>query len=102
MNAAQELLTRVQSLGVKVALGPGGKLMVSPPGKLPEELREQLRQRKGEVLALLNQQPALWPCRPCGRPAEIEAVEPSLDGTSMLTFWTCAPCGVWAVTPSTP
>jgi hypothetical protein len=38
MTAAQELLTRVQSLGVKVGLGTNGKLRVSPPGALPEEL----------------------------------------------------------------
>ncbi len=40
---------------------PGGKLEVKPAGKLPEELREQLRQRKAEVLALLNRQQAPSP-----------------------------------------
>ena len=42
-----------------------------------------------------------WPCPHCGNPAEIEAVERSLDGTRMLTFWRCEPCQIWAVTPST-
>jgi hypothetical protein len=42
-----------------------------------------------------------WPCRHCGKPAEVEAVEPSLDGTRTLTLWHCEPCQMWAVTPST-
>ncbi len=45
--------------------------------------------------------PSPWPCPHCGQPAEIEAVEPSLDGQRMLTFWNCQRCQVWAVTPST-
>ena len=45
--------------------------------------------------------PSPWPCPHCGSPAEIEAVEPRRDRTRMLTFWHCAPCQVWAVTPST-
>jgi hypothetical protein len=42
-----------------------------------------------------------WPCPHCGREATIEAVEPSLDGERMLTFWHCEPCQSYAVTPST-
>ena len=42
-----------------------------------------------------------WPCPHCGRPAEIESVEPSLDRQRMLTYWHCTPCQVWAVTPDT-
>lgn len=38
MTGARELLSRVESLGVKVALSAEGKLRVSPPGVLPEEL----------------------------------------------------------------
>ncbi len=45
--------------------------------------------------------PSPWLCPHCGNPAEIEAVEPSLDGTRTLTFWNCQRCQVWAVTPST-
>ncbi len=98
-----EVLTRCRDLGVILAASPDGKLRATPPGKLPEDLREQLRRCKAEVLALLNrrQEPSPWPCRHCGQPAEVEAVEPSLDGTRTLTFWTCEPCGVWAVTPNT-
>lgn len=42
-----------------------------------------------------------WPCPHCGRPATIEAVEPSLDRQRMLTFWHCEPCQSYAVTPDT-
>lgn len=45
--------------------------------------------------------PSPWPCPHCGRPAEIEAVEPRrLDGV-LLTFWNCQRCQTWAVTPAT-
>ncbi len=95
-----ELLADLCNQGFQLRPLPGGKLEVKPASKLPEELREQLRQRKAEVLALLTQTQATpWPCRHCGNPAEIEAVEPSLDGTRMLTFWHCEPCQIWAVTP---
>jgi hypothetical protein len=45
--------------------------------------------------------PPAWPCERCGKPAEIEAVEPSLDGQRMLTYWHCPPCQTWGVTPDT-
>lgn len=98
-----ELLTDLSRQGFILRPLPDGKLEVKPASKLPEELREQLRQRKAEVLALLNrrQEPSPWLCPHCGNPAEIEAVEPSLDGTRTLTFWNCQRCQVWAVTPST-
>ena len=94
-----ELLTDLQRQGFILRPLPGGKLEVRPASKLPEELRQELKQRKAEVLALISQQP--WLCPHCGRPAEIEAVEPSLDGARRLTYWTCSRCQVWAVTPST-
>lgn len=97
-----ELLADLQSRGFILRPLPDGKLEVKPASRLPEDLREELKQRKAEVLAALTQQPASpWPCLHCGKPAEIEAVEPSRDGTRMLTFWHCAPCQVWAVTPNT-
>lgn len=40
-----------------------------------------------------------WPCRHCGKPANIETLEPSADGQRMLTFWHCPPCQTWGVTP---
>jgi hypothetical protein len=42
-----------------------------------------------------------WPCRHCGKPAEIEEVQPSFDGTRALTLWHCEPCQTWGVTPDT-
>ena len=42
-----------------------------------------------------------WLCERCGNPAEIEAVERSVDRQRMLTYWHCEPCQVWAVTPDT-
>ena len=102
MSDVQTLLARCQELGATLAPGPDGKLKVRAPAPLPEELREELRQRKAEVLTLLTQQQASpWPCRHCGRPAEIEAVEPSRDGQRTVTFWCCKPCQTWAVTPDT-
>jgi TubC N-terminal docking domain len=92
-----EVLSRCHELGVILAVSPQGKLRATPPGKLPEELREQLRQRKAEVLALLTQQSAVWPCPHCGQPAEIEDVCPSLDGQRTLTLWRCEPCETWGV-----
>ena len=93
----QEVLSRCRELGVILAPGPQGKLRVSPPGVLSEELREELKRRKAEVLALLR----LWPCERCGEPAELEAVEPRNDAGVWLTYWHCLPCQTWAVTPST-
>jgi len=103
---ADLLIFKCRGLGVTLAPGPEGKLRVSPPGVVPEDLREALRQHKGEILALLNQsaRPTLypvWPCEHCGQPAEIEAVGPSLDGQRTLTFWNCQPCQTWGVTPDT-
>ena len=40
-----------------------------------------------------------WPCEHCGTPAEIEAIELSLDGQPMLTYWHCEPCQTHGVTP---
>src|SRR5262249_47390101 len=70
---ADILLTKCREFGVTLAPGADGKLRVTPRGRLPEALREALRQRKAEVLALLIRQPSPWPCTHCGKPAEIEA-----------------------------
>jgi hypothetical protein len=99
MTDVQALLARCQELGTTLTPGPDGKLKVRAPAPLPEALRQELKQRKAEVLALLSQQPAPWPCPHCGTPAEIEAVGPSLDGQRVLTYWHCPPCQTWGVTP---
>jgi hypothetical protein len=97
-----EVVSRCRDLGVILAPGPGEKLRVSPPGRLPEDLRAELRKHKGEVLLLLRQTQATpWPCRHCGQPAVIEDVCPSPDGSWTLTLWHCEPCQTWGVTPDT-
>jgi hypothetical protein len=99
---AIELLVTLQRQGFNLTPLPEGKLAVKPAEKLTDSLREALRQRKVEVLALITQvQAPSWPCPHCGNPAEIEAIEPSADGQRVLTFWHCEPCQVWAVTPNT-
>ena len=54
---AHALLTDLQRQGFTLRPLAGGRVEVSPASKLPQELREQLRQCKGEVLALLNPRP---------------------------------------------
>ena len=53
---AGELLTELQRQGFTLTPLPGGKLEVKPASRLPQELRAELKQRKAEVLALLQQQ----------------------------------------------
>src|ERR1700741_4427943 len=48
------LLSGCSKLGVILGVGPDGKLRVSPPGKLSEDLKRELRQHKQELLALLT------------------------------------------------
>ena len=64
--------------------------------KVPEQREEDKFPKNASPVS-----PSPWPCPHCGRPADIESVEPSLDGQRMLTFWHCEPCQVWAVTPNT-
>src|SRR5215468_6875763 len=49
-----ELLEQCCRYGVTLTPAPEGKLRVSPPGKLPDDLREALKQHKAEVLVLLT------------------------------------------------
>ena len=52
---AHELLADLQKQGFHQIPLPGGKLEVRPASKLPEDLRQELRQQKAEVLALLRE-----------------------------------------------
>lgn len=56
MSDVQTLLTRCQQLGAELIPTPHGTLKVKSAAPLPEALREALKQRKGEVLAFLNEQ----------------------------------------------
>jgi hypothetical protein len=54
MSDVQTLLTRCLELGATLTPGPEGKLKIQAPAPLPEELRQELKQRKPEILALLE------------------------------------------------
>ena len=120
MNEAAALLARCQKHGITLRPGEGGKLKVSPPPeRLPEELREELKrhkqeilalltteapaplpeelkQHKAEALALLTQHPALpWPCPGCGGPVRLE---PAAEEHAPTRFWTCPKCSTWGAT----
>jgi hypothetical protein len=57
MNAV-ELVTTLQRQGFTFIPLPGGKLAVKPADRITDDLRQQIRQCKGEVLALLE--PVTW------------------------------------------
>jgi len=101
MNDIRLLLARCREMGAEFIPTPDGKLKVRAPTPLPEELQAELKRCKAEVLTLLTQQPTPWPCPRCGKPAEIEAVEPRQDDGVLLTYWHCEPCQTRAVTPAT-
>lgn len=61
MSDVQALLVRCRVLGAEFALTPDGKLKVRAPAPLPEELQEELRRHKTELLAVLTQQSAEAP-----------------------------------------
>lgn len=54
MSRAQELVTRLHLSGVRLALSPQGKLLVSPPGSLAPDVLDAMKQHRSEVLALLE------------------------------------------------
>ncbi len=54
MSDVQTLLARCRELGAEFTPSPDGKLKVKAPAPLPEELRQELKRRKCEVLALLE------------------------------------------------
>jgi hypothetical protein len=53
VSDVRTLLSQCQALGAEFSPQPDGRWKVKAPAPLPEELREQLRQHKAEVLALL-------------------------------------------------
>jgi hypothetical protein len=93
MSDVQTLLTRCYELGAEFTPGPDGKLKVRAPAPLPEELREQLRQRKAEVLALLLSTPLPLRCRQCHAEARPAGGTLSQDQTNYIQFWHCLSCG---------
>ncbi len=51
--AAQELLNQLQSLGVSVK-ARGNDLVVNPASRIPPDLKTEIREYKGAILALLD------------------------------------------------
>lgn len=92
---AVKLLEKCTAQGISLRPGEGFKLKVSPlPERLPEDLREELKQHKAEVLALLRQSPT-WQCPTCGGPVRLE---PLRDEEAPTRFWTCTKCSTWGAT----
>jgi TubC N-terminal docking domain len=93
MSDLQTLLARCQELGATLTPGPEGKLKVRAPAPLPEELREELRQHKAEVLDLLSRQPP-FPCPACG--GKVQLAPP--DEYVPTRLWACLICDAWGAT----
>ena len=90
---ADALISRCHALGVTLAPGPAGRLRVSPPGALPEDLREELKQCKAAVLAALHSNPLSLRCPHCNSEARPDGGTASKDGTGYIQFWRCVSCG---------
>ena len=54
MNDVQTLLARCRELGAELTPTAHGTLKVKAPAPLPEELRQALKQRKAEVMSLVE------------------------------------------------
>src|SRR5262245_27596927 len=93
MSDVLALLARCRELGAEFSPAPDGKLKVRAPAPLPEELQEQLRRRKAEVLASLSQSP--FPCPACSAAVRLE---PALPEERPTRIWTCMQCGAWGGT----
>ena len=90
---AHELLTNLHHQGFNLTPLPGGLLEVRPASRLTPELREELKQRKPELLALLTQH-SLFPCPDCGGAVRLD---PSVDDIP-TRLWTCTKCETWGAT----
>ena len=53
MSAAADLLAQAHALGVVIRAGDGGGLEASPPGVLPDLLRNQLQLHRADVIRAL-------------------------------------------------
>jgi hypothetical protein len=82
---AYELLASLHNQGFQLTPLPGDKLEVRPASKLPGDLREALRQRKSEVLALLKAQARDF----LSRPLKQEDNPDSWDAWGPFMSWLC-------------
>jgi hypothetical protein len=64
MSDVQSLLSRCRELGAVLLPAAEGRLKIRAPAPLPVELREELKQRKAEIIALLSQPSSVPPGQP--------------------------------------
>jgi hypothetical protein len=88
-----ELLTNLLSQGFSLTPLPGDKLEVRPASKLTDALRQELKQRKLDLLAVLRATPLSLCCRQCNREARPDGGTLSQDQTNYIQFWRCLSCG---------
>jgi TubC N-terminal docking domain len=90
VNDVHSLLARCRELGAEFTPTPDGKIKVRAPAPLPDELRQELKQRKSEILTLLTR-----PAMPTGRLAEQRelfqprrSVPPPASPSADADYWT--------------
>ena len=54
MSDVQTLLSRCQELGATLSPSVDGKLKIKAPAPLPDELRQEIKARKPEILRILE------------------------------------------------
>lgn len=86
---ALKLLTTLRCQGFDLMPLPEGKLAVKPAEKLTDDLRQELKQRKAEVLALLQQQESS--ASPDYRALYQETAEATIPNWPLLLIVTAAP-----------
>jgi len=71
------------------------------PSKVPqaEDKMRYFSHFRGEEGENLQSSTSSWLCARYNQPVTITAVERSLDGERVLTFWSCEPCQSVGVTP---
>lgn len=63
-----DLLAEVGRHGVALRPGDGGRIVARPAGLLPDDLKDEIRAHRDEVLAALTVPPGPWvPCSTCGK-----------------------------------
>src|SRR2546428_690658 len=92
MSDLQALLAKCRELGAEFLPQPDGRLRVKAPAPLPEELTEELKKRKAEVVALLRPLPLSLLCLYCNHEAWPDGGTLSVDGTNYIQFWQCSSC----------
>src|SRR5262245_32202017 len=91
MTEALNLIAKCRGLGLTLASSPEGKLRVSPAGKLPDDLREELKRHKSDLLALLTMTP-VFPCPACSGQIRLE---PAIPEELPTRIWSCPSCRAW-------